>query len=118
MHYLLSVVADTTDLATPTEMAAIDVFNERLRAEGHWVLAAGLQPPTAATVIDNRSGKTIVTDGPFAETKEFIAGFWIIDAPDHDTALKLCAEGSKHCNRQVEIRAFLDDRPELWRLVK
>jgi hypothetical protein len=107
VHYLLSVIADQPDLATPEEMAAIDLFNERLRSEGHWVLAGGLQAPGAATVVDGRSGKAMFTDGPFAETKEFIAGFWVIDAPDLDTALQLSAEGSKHCNRKVEVRAFL-----------
>ncbi len=107
MQYLLSVITDKPDTATPAEMAAIDVFNERLRSEGHWVLAGGLQSPDGATVVDGRSGKAMFTDGPFAETKEFIAGFWVIDAPDLDTALQLSAEGSRHCNRKVEVRAFL-----------
>jgi hypothetical protein len=90
-------------------MAAIDVFNERLQAEGHWVFAGGLGSPSTATLIDNRRGEAVITDGPFLESKEYIAGFWIIEAPDLDVALKLAAEGSKHCNRKVEVRPFLAD---------
>jgi len=107
MQYLISVIDDQSGSATPTEMAAIDVFNERLRAEGHWVYANGLASPSTATVIDNRGGKALFSDGPFLESKEYIAGFWIINAPDLDVALELAAEGSKHCNRRVEVRPFL-----------
>jgi hypothetical protein len=107
MQYLVSVIDDKTGSATPTEMAAINAFNDRLEAEGHWVFAGGLASPSTATVIDNRGGEALFTDGPFLETKEYIAGFWIIEAPDLDVALKLAAEGSKHCNRKVEVRPFL-----------
>ena len=107
MQYLVSVIFDTADLATPEEQAAIDVFNDRLMAEGHWVFAGGLAAPSSATVIDNRGEEAMVTDGPFLESKEYLAGFWIIDAPDLDVALKLAAEGSKACNRKVEVRPFL-----------
>ena len=106
MQYLVSVIDDGTGLATPTEEAAIDVFNDRLQAEGYWVFAGGLGSPGAATVVDNRAGETVFTDGPFVESKEFIVGFWIIEAPDLDVALKLAAEGSKACNRKVEVRPF------------
>jgi hypothetical protein len=107
MQYLVSVIHDSSDLATPDEMAAIDVFNDRLQAEGHWVFAGGLAAPGTATVIDNRGGEALFTDGPFLESKEHIVGFWIIQAPDLDVALKLAADGSKHCNRKVEVRPFL-----------
>ena len=107
MQYLVSVIDDGTGSTTPTEMAAIDAFNDRLRAEGHWVFAGGLGSPDPATVIDNRGGEVVFTDGPFLESKEYLAGFWIIEAPDLDVALKLAAEGSKHCNRKVEVRPFL-----------
>jgi hypothetical protein len=107
MQYLLSVIYDQADLATSDEMAAIDVFNDRLQAEGHWVFAGGLGAPATATVIDNRNGDAVFTDGPFVESKEFLAGFWIIEAPDLDVALKLAAEGSKACNRKIEVRPFL-----------
>jgi hypothetical protein len=107
MQYLVSVIYDTTGLATPEEQAAIDVFNDRLQAEGHWVFAGGLGAPSTATVIDNRGGEAMFTDGPFLESKEYLAGFWIMDAPDLDVALKLAAEGSKACNRKVEVRPLL-----------
>ena len=107
MQYLVSVIYDTADLATPEEMTAIDAFNDRLIAEGHWVFAGGLGAPSSATVIDNRGEEAMFTDGPFLESKEFVAGFWIIEAADLDVALKLAAEGSKACNRKVEVRPVL-----------
>ncbi|MET7402394.1 YciI family protein [Dactylosporangium sp. NPDC005572] len=106
MQYLVSVIFDAASLATPEEMAAIDVFNDRLQADGHWVFAGGLAAPESATVIDNRGEEAIFTDGPFVESKEFLAGFWVMEAPDLDVALKLAAEGSKACNRKVEVRPF------------
>jgi hypothetical protein len=107
MQYLVSVIDDTAGLATPDEMAAINAFNDRLKAEGHWVFAGGLASPSMATVIDNRGGEALFTDGPFLESKEYLAGFWIMEAPDLDLALELAAEGSKACNRKVEVRPFL-----------
>jgi len=109
MQYLVSVIFDTTNLATPDEMAAIDAFNDRLKAAGHWVFAGGLASPSAATVIDNRGEEPLFTDGPFLESKEYLAGFWIIEAPDLDVALKLATDGSKACNRKVEVRPFLGE---------
>ena len=107
MQYLVSVIFDEDVLATPEEDAAIDVFNDRLQTEGHWVFAGGLAAPSSATVIDNRGEAAVFTDGPFLESKEHIAGFWIIEAADLDVALRLAAEGSKACNRKVEVRPFL-----------
>jgi hypothetical protein len=107
MQYLVSVITDTPALATPEEDAAIDVFNERLQAEGHWVFAGGLGGPSTATVIDNRGEEAMVTDGPFLESKEYLVGFWILAAADLDEALKLATAGSKACNRKVEVRPFL-----------
>ena len=107
MQYLVSVINDTAGLATPEEMAAIDAFNDRLQAKGHWVFAGGLGSPSSATVIDNRGGEAMFTDGPFLESKEYLVGFWIMEADDLDVALKLAAEGSKACNRKIEVRPFL-----------
>jgi hypothetical protein len=104
MQYLLSVIAEGTELATPGEMAAIDAFNERLQSQGYWVYANGLAEPNTATVIDGRGMEPVFTDGPFLESKEFLAGFWVIEAPNLDVALKLAAEGSKACNRKLELR--------------
>jgi hypothetical protein len=108
MQYLVSVIDDVTNSATADEMTAIRAFNRRVQAEGNWVFAGGLADPSAATVIDNRGGgEAVFTDGPFVEAKEYLAGFWIFEAPDLDAALELAAEGSKHCNRKVEVRPFL-----------
>ena len=93
--------------AHAVEQAAIDVFNDRLMAEGHWVFAGGLGAPSSATVIDNRGEEAMFSDGPFVESKEYLVGFWIIEAPDLDVALKLATEGSKACNRKIEVRPFL-----------
>ena len=108
MQYLVSVIDDTTNSGTAEEAIAIDEFNDRLRAGGHWVFAGSLADPSTSTVIDGRGEHPVFTDGPFIESKEHIAGFWIIDAPDLDVALELMAHGSKACNRRVEVRPFLE----------
>jgi hypothetical protein len=107
MQYLVSVIDDTPNSGTPEEMIDIDAFNDGLQAGGHWVFAGGLGAPSTATVIDGRGAEAMFTDGPFVETKEWLSGFWIIEAPDLDVALKLAAAGSKACNRRVEVRPFL-----------
>jgi hypothetical protein len=107
MQYLVSVLDDVSRRATEAEAAAIDVFNDQLQADGQWVFAGGLAAPSTATVIDNRDGEAVFTDGPFLESKEYCIGFWIIEAPDLDVALKLGAGGSKACNRRVEVRPLL-----------
>lgn len=107
MQYLISVITESTELADPAEMVAIDAFNDGLVADGHWVFAAGLASPSTATVIDNRGETPVVTDGPFVETKEHVVGFWIINASDLDAALALAIAGSKACNRKVEVRPIL-----------
>jgi hypothetical protein len=115
MLYLFSVIDDMTirtdaeletGTATADEGAAIDAFNDRLQAGGNWVFAGGLGSPSSATVIDNRGAEVVFTDGPYLESKEYLGGFWIVEAPDLDVALKLAGEGSKACNRKVEVRPF------------
>ena len=108
-QYLLSVLNETADLGSAEEMAAIDVFNEQLRADGHWVFAGGLGSPDTATVVDGRDRETVFTDGPYLEAKEHVVGFWIIEAPHLDEALRLASLGSKACNRRVELRPFLGE---------
>jgi hypothetical protein len=114
MQYLVSVIDDGQALAagdnysaTAEEAAAIDAFNDRLVAEGHWVFAGGLGAPSSSTVIDNRGEQPVITDGPYIESKEFLAGFWIMEAADLDVALKLATDGSKACNRRIEVRPVL-----------
>ena len=108
-QYLLSVLFDSPALATDEEAAAIDVFNEQLQADGQWVFAGGLASPSTATVVDGRDGEPVFTDGPYLESKEHIAGFWIIEAPHLDAALRLAALGSKACNRRIELRPILGE---------
>ena len=114
-HYLLSVhgAADRGEYgdygsqeAMDQAMAATGSFNEKLRADGYWVFAGGLQPASTATVVDGQGSAPVLTDGPYLESKEVIGGFWIIDAPDLDVALRLAAEGSKACRGKVEVRPF------------
>ena len=107
MHYLVSVIDDGTGPETATEEAAVYAFNDRLRSEGYWVFAGGLGSPDPATVVDNRGSEAVFTDGPFVESKEYLAGFWILEAPDLDVVLRLAAEGSRACNRKIEVRPFL-----------
>jgi hypothetical protein len=107
VHYLINVLDNRSNSGTAEEAIAIDAFNEKLVAGGHWVFAGGLADPTASTVIDARGDEPIYTDGPFVETKEWAAGFWIIEAPDLDVALALMTEGSKACNRRLEVRPLL-----------
>jgi hypothetical protein len=108
-QYLMSVLNESTELATDEEMAAIDVFNDQLSADGNWVFAGGLASPSSATVVDSRDGDAVFTDGPFLESKEFIVGLWIIDAADGDAALRLASLASKACNRRVELRPVLGE---------
>jgi hypothetical protein len=107
MQYLVNVIDSRSSSGTDEEAVAIDAFNDTLRAGGHWVFAGGLADPTVSTVIDGRGDEPVLTDGPFIETKEWAAGFWIIEAPDLDVALKLMTEGSKACNRRLEVRPLL-----------
>ena len=79
-------------------------FNERLERDGHLVLADGLQPPDTATTVDARNGTPVFIDGPYVEAKEYLGGFWVIDAADLDEALALAAEGSRACRGRVEVR--------------
>ncbi|HTJ38775.1 MAG TPA: YciI family protein [Dactylosporangium sp.] len=109
-QYLMSVLFDATPYsATAEEMAAIDAFNEQMQADGQWVFAGGLAAPSNSTVVDARDGEAVLTDGPYVESKEFAGGLWIIEAPDLDVALRLAAQGSKACNRKIELRPFLSE---------
>jgi hypothetical protein len=114
-HFLLSVhgpveMGEYGNYGSKEEMeaafAATGAFNERLQADGTWVFAGGLQSASTATVVDGQGETPIFTDGPYLESKEAIGGFWVIDVPDRETALRLAAEGSKACGGRVEVRAF------------
>jgi len=110
-QYLLSVhsVADQP-VRSPedTRQAYADTaaFNAELQAAGSWVFGGGLQPPATAKVVRVRDGVLSRTDGPFAEGKEQIGGFWIVEAPDLAAALALAERASVACREPVEVRPF------------
>ena len=114
-HYLLAVHGPAEmdkygNYGSKEEMeeafAATGAFNDQLQADGYWVFAGGLKSASTATVVDGQGETPVMTDGPYLETKEVIGGFWVIDAPDLDVALKLAAEASKACRGKVEVRPF------------
>ncbi|GAA1777886.1 YciI family protein [Nocardioides hankookensis] len=117
-QYLLAVHHTPEDLAAlealPEEelqamFAATGKFNEKLQAESVWVFAGGLENHVSTTTVDGTGAETVITDGPFVESKEYLGGFWIIEAPDLDVALRWAAEGSKACGNRVEVRPFQED---------
>jgi hypothetical protein len=120
-EYLLSVhMVEGEPMPEPEvlqEMVeAVDAFNTELQQKGAWVFAGGLVPPDTATVVDATGADVVMTDGPFAETKEVLGGVWIINAADLDEALAWAAKGSAACRGPVEVRPFQaeDDHPSDW----
>ena len=114
--YMLSVhtVEGEDNYSSPEEIqevfGIVDDFNTKLQEQGVWVFGGGLHPVDTATVVDaSKGGVALTTDGPFAEAKEHIGGFWVIQAPDLDAALKWAAEASVACRQPVEVRPFQDD---------
>ena len=94
-------------MASPSEMAVIDEFNEKLQAHGYWVIAVGIASTSDAMTIDNRSGAGLLNSGSSLYSAEYMSGFWIIDVPSSELALELAHEGSRACNRKVELRLLL-----------
>jgi hypothetical protein len=104
MRFLISVIDDWSGSGTDDEMAAIDIFNEQLQSNGHWVIAVGISSPTDATSIDNRLDAGLIESGSKLYGTEFMSGFWIIDVQSEKLATDLALAGSKACNRKVELR--------------
>jgi hypothetical protein len=116
-QYLLAVHMAEGEPAPPEEQMqqtykAVDAFNAELQSAGVWVFAGGLHPPETATVVRSQNGQVVTTDGPFAETKEQLGGFWVIEAPDLDAALAWAARGSEACRAPVEVRPFQETGEE------
>lgn len=114
-RYLLSVFGpgERTDFGNyPSKeamleaFAATGAFNDKLEQGGHLVFADGLEPATTATTVDGQGDTPLFTDGPYLESKEYLGGFWVIDAADVDAALALAAEASRACRGRVEVRPF------------
>jgi hypothetical protein len=113
-QYLLSVhhaegAAPPAPEAIQAIYAAVNAFNAEVRDAGAWVFAGGLEPPDTATVVRIDGAEAVLTDGPFAESKEQIGGFWVIDAPDLDAALAWAEKGARACANPVEVRPFQPD---------
>ena len=108
MKFIISVIdTQTRSPHTPEEIAAIDAFNEKLMKDGQRVLAVGLESPNDATVVDARGQSIETKSGPLHSTEEFASGIWIIDVSDYETATQLAKEGSRACNRKVELRPII-----------
>lgn len=105
---MLFVIDDKSISGTTEEMTEINQFNEQLRSNGYWVMAAGLGSPNSAQIIDNREDLNYENPGSLFNTPEFYSGFWIIDVPTHELARQFARAGSKACNRKVELRPFLN----------
>lgn len=104
MRFIIFVIDDLSGSGTPEEMVAIDAFNEKLQANNQLLFACGLSSPENGNVIDNRRDAGINTGKPLFETKETYSGFWLITAENLVAARELAFEGSKACNRKVELR--------------
>ncbi len=107
MRFLINVIDSQSNSATGDEMAAIDAFNEKLQSNGHWITAAGVEGPKNSILVDNRNDLNQVVQAPLYENDEYVSGFWLIEAKDEQEALELAKEGSKACNRRVELRKYL-----------
>lgn len=113
-QYLLSVYmveGEPEPSAEETQKAYkdVDAFNAEVQNEGAWVFAGGLHPATTATVVREKNGEIVTTDGPFPESKEQIGGFWVIEASDLDAALAWAAKATVACQAPVEVRPFQDE---------
>ena len=113
MQYMLAVHSiDEAPQLSPEEMqtafAQVDRLNSELQSAGAWVFGGGLLPPETATVVRVQSGTTTMTDGPFAETKEQLGGFWVIRCNDLDEALAWAEKCAEACMNPVEVRPFAE----------
>ncbi len=87
----------------------VDAVNQEMQDQGAWVFAGGLHPADTATVVRSQNGEIVTTDGPFAEAKEQLGGFWVIKAPDLDAALAWAAKATVACQAPIEVRPFQDE---------
>jgi hypothetical protein len=112
-RYLLSVYQPDGPVPEPEVldriMADLEVLNTEMRAAGAWVFAAGLHPPSTATVVRTRDGEVLMTDGPYTEGKEHVGGFTVVDAPDLDAALGWAARLAEITTLPIEVRPFRGD---------
>ena len=107
MRYIIFVIDGPGNPANVDEMKHIDEFNEKLHNNGHWIMAAGIQQASGATLIDNRNNKNLVEQASLFTGTDSYSGFWIIEAESDEQAKELAVEASFCCNRRVELRAYL-----------
>jgi hypothetical protein len=113
-QYLMSVwhdeayEVDLTSEEAQRNVARVGAYNEELMAAGAWVFAGGLHNASSATVLRAADGDVSMTDGPYAETKEQMGAFWVIEAPDLDAALDWARKATIACEGPVELRPFQD----------
>lgn len=114
-RYLLSVYQPDGPLPEPEELsrivAEIDAVDRDMKAAGAWVFAGGLFPPSTATVVRATDGEVLTTDGPFAEGKEHLGGFTIVEAPDLDAALAWAGRLARATTLPIEVRPLQDEPP-------
>jgi hypothetical protein len=110
-QYLLSVWHDDdysdVDFTTPDMQrigAQVGALNTEMQQAGAWVFGTGLRPASSATVVRSTGGEVSMTDGPYAETKEQMGGFWVVEAADLDAALEWAAKGAAACEGPIEVR--------------
>jgi hypothetical protein len=108
MRFLINVIESIDRPAhSRQEIDAIDAFNNEMVAAGERVLAVGIASPENSIQIDNRDGQVNYIKESLTDSSEYISGFWIIDVSNQEIALELAAQGSKACNRRVELRPLL-----------
>ena len=103
MKYLCLIYAEESALAGFDDAECV-AFDAGIRSSGHCLASEALQPVQTATTIRVRNGAVTVTDGPFAETKEALAGFYLVEARDLDEALRLAAEIPPARVGSIEVR--------------
>lgn len=112
--YMLSVHGpEDGNYASDEEMQQafkdVDALNTELQASGAWVFGGGLYPASSATTVRLKDGEVTTTDGPYAEAKEHLGGFWILRCEDLDAALEVGRRAAVACKGDVEVRPFQDD---------
>ncbi len=103
MKYVCLVYSEEKNLETMTDDECMD-YDAALRRGGHCLASEALQPVRTATTVRVRGGKVSVTDGPFAETKEQLAGFYLIDAKDLDDAIAIASKIPPARVGSIEVR--------------
>ncbi|MFJ8109453.1 YciI family protein [Streptomyces sp. NPDC096132] len=112
-YYLLSVVQPTGGEPPPPDeldeiMRSVAAFNDELREAGVWVFSGGLHAPETATVLRPEDGEVLITDGPYAEGKEYLGGLCLIRAGDLDEALDWGRKAALATTLPIEVRPFAD----------